>query len=125
MGAALTSGGFAVVAALVGTIAANVVLPIRYPLAFLGRVGTAAGCMAVVVGSLAFTIGRVPDNPGGGLHRLFWLAIIGLIAALGGAVYLAVFRRIGGVEQSDIERLRTLRIPARGLILRLLIGART
>jgi O-antigen/teichoic acid export membrane protein len=125
MGAALTSGGFAVLAALIGTIAANVVLPIRYPIAFLGRVSMAAGCMAVVVGGLAFTVGRVPANPGGGLHRIFWLAILVLIAALGGAVYLAVFRRIGGVEESDIERLRTLRIPARGLILRLLIGTRT
>lgn len=125
MGAALTSGGFAVLAALVGTITANVVLPIRYPLGFLRRVGTAAGCMAIVVGGLAFTIGRVPSDPGGGLHRVFWLASTGIIAAVGGVVYIAVFRRIGGVEQSDIERLRTLRIPARGLILRLLIGTRT
>ena len=65
------------------------------------------------------------SDPGGGLHRVFWLASTGIIAAVGGVVYIAVFRRIGGVEQSDIERLRTLRIPARGLILRLLIGTRT
>jgi O-antigen/teichoic acid export membrane protein len=124
MGAALTSGGFAFLAAVVGTIAANVVLPIRYPLGFVRRVSVASTCMAVVVGGLAFTVGRVPDAPGGGLHRVFWLAVTGIIAAIGGLVYLAVFRRIGGVDQSDIERLRTLRIPARGLILRVLIGAR-
>ncbi|MDQ2788071.1 MAG: hypothetical protein M3Y58_24085 [Chloroflexota bacterium] len=125
MGAALTAGGFAALAALVGTIAATTLLPIRYPLAFVRRVGVAAGCMAVVVGGLAFTLGRVPDHPGGGLHRVVWLAVTAMIAAVGGAVYLAVFRRIGGVEQSDIERLRGLRIPARGLVLRVLIGSRT
>jgi O-antigen/teichoic acid export membrane protein len=125
MGAALTSGGLAFLAALVGTVFAITTLPIRYPLDFVRRVGIAAGCMAVIVGGLSFTVGRVPDNPGGGLHRIVWLTVTGIIAALGGAVYLAVFRRIGGVEQSDIERLRTLRIPARGLVLRLLIGSRT
>lgn len=125
MGAALTSGGFAVLAALVGTIAANTTLPIRYPLGFVWRVSAAAGCMAVVVGGLAFTVGRAPDSPGGGLHRVVWLAVTAIIAAVGGVVYLAVFRRTGGVEPSDIDRLRTLRIPARGLILRLLIGNRT
>jgi len=125
MGAALTAGGFAALAALVGTIAATTLLPIRYPLGFVRRVGIAAACMAVVVGGLAFTIGRVPDNPGGGLHRVVWLAVTAMIAALGSGVYLAVFRRIGGVEQSDIERLRGLRIPARDLVLRVLIGSRT
>ena len=125
MGAALTAGGFAALAALVGTIAATTLLPIRYPLGFVRRVGIAAACMAVVVGGLAFTVGRVPDNPGGGLHRVVWLAVTAMIAALGSAVYLAVFRRIGGVEQSDIERLRALRIPARDLVLRVLIGSRT
>jgi len=125
MGAALTAGGFAALAALVGTIAATTLLPIRYPLGFVRRVGIAAACMAVVVGGLAFTVGRVPDNPGGGLHRVVWLAVTAMIAALGSAVYLAVFRRIGGVEQSDIERLRGLRIPARDLVLRVLIGSRT
>ncbi len=125
MGAALTAGGFAALAALVGTVAATTLLPIRYPLGFVRRVSIASGCMAVVVGGLAFTLGRVPDNPGGGLHRVVWLVVTAMIATLGGAVYLAVFRRIGGVEQSDIERLRGLRIPARGLVLRVLIGSRT
>ncbi|MGI8857050.1 MAG: lipopolysaccharide biosynthesis protein [Thermomicrobiales bacterium] len=124
MGAALTSGGFAVLAALVGTIASNAVLPIRYPLDFVRRVGIAALSMGAVVGGLAFTVARVPANAGGGLHRIFWLAVTGGIAAIGGAVYLAVFRRIGGVEPTDIDRLRTLRIPMRGLIVRLLTGER-
>jgi len=125
MGAALTAGSFACVAALVGTIASNAALPIRYPLDFVRRVGIAAACMGIVVGGLAFTIGRVPADAGGGVHRVFWLGINAIIAALGGAVYLTVFRRIGGVEESDIERLRTLRIPARALVLRVLIGTRT
>lgn len=124
MGAALTAGGFAFVAALVGTIASNAVLPIRYPLGFVRRVGIAAACMAAVVATLAFTVGRVPLDAGGGLHRIVWLAVTGIIAALGGIVYLAVFRAIGGVDPADIERLRTLRIPMRGLILRLLTGQR-
>ncbi len=124
MGAALTSGGFAVLAALVGTVAANAVLPIRYPVDFVRRVGVAAFCMGAVVAGLAFTVGRVPANAGGGLHRIFWLAVTGAIAAIGGGVYLAVFRRIGGIEPTDIDRLRTLRIPMRGLIVRLLTGER-
>ena len=125
MGAALTSGGLALLAALVGTIAAIAALPIRYPLDFVRRVGVASASMAIVVGGLSFTVARVPDNAGGGLHRIVWLVVTAVVAALGGAVFLAVFRRIGGVEQSDIERLRTLRIPARGLVLRLLIGSGT
>lgn len=125
MGAAITSGGLAFLAALAGTLAANAVLPVRYPVGFVGRVGAAAAGMALLVGGLAFTVGRVPADPGGGLHRLFWIAVTALIAMLGGAVYLVLFRRVGGVEQSDIERLRSLRIPARGLVLRLLIGTRT
>lgn len=125
MGAAITSGGLAFLAALAGTLAANAVLPVRYPVGFVGHVGAAAAGMALLVGGLAFTVGRVPADPGGGLHRLFWIAVTALIAMLGGAVYLVLFRRVGGVEQSDIERLRSLRIPARGLVLRLLIGTRT
>lgn len=124
MGAALTSGGLAMLAALVGTVASNAVLPIRYPLAFVRRVGIAAACMAAVVGALAFTVGRVPADVGGGLHRIAWLVVTAGIAALGGIVYIAVFRRVGGIEGADIERLRSLRIPMRGLILRALTGKR-
>jgi hypothetical protein len=124
MGAALTSGGFAVLAALVGTIAASATLDIRYPFGFVQRVGAAALCMGAVVGVLAFTVARVPESAGGGVERIFWAGVTGCIAALGGLIYIAVFRRVGGIEASDIERLRTLRIPMRGLILRLLTGAR-
>jgi O-antigen/teichoic acid export membrane protein len=122
MGAALTAGGFAFAAALVGTIAAIAVLPIRYPFDFVRRVGIAATGMGAVVAALAYTIGRVPVDAGGGLHRIFWLAVTGAIAAIGGIVYVAIFRAIGGVEPTDIERLRTLRIPMRGLVLRILAG---
>ncbi len=122
MGAALTSGGFAFAAALVGTIAAVTTLPIRYPLGFVRRVSIAVAAMAAVVGALSFTIGRVPVDAGGGFRRLFWLAITGAIGALGGIVYVVVFRRVGGIEQSDIDRLRTLRLPMKGLILRILTG---
>ncbi len=125
MGAALTAGGFACLAALVGTIASNTALPIRYPLGFVRRVSIASGCMGVVVAGLAFTIGRAPTDAGGGIHRVFLLGVNAVIAVIGSGVYLAVFRRIGGIEQSDIERLRTLRIPARAFILRVLIGTRT
>jgi hypothetical protein len=73
---------------------------------------------------LAFTVARVPASAGGGFERIFWLGVTGGIAALGGLIYIVVFRRVGGVEAADIERLRTLRIPMRGLILRLLTGER-
>lgn len=124
MGAALTSGGFALLAALVGTVASNALLPIRYPLDFVRRVAIAVVCMAAVVGGLAFSIGRVPDDIGSKLHRLLWLAVTAGIAALGGVIYIAVFRRMGGIEDSDIERLKTLRLPMRGAIVRLLSGRR-
>jgi hypothetical protein len=78
--------------------------------------------MGAVVGALAFTVARVPASAGSGIERIFWLGVTGGTAALGGLVYIAVFRRVGGIESSDIERLRTLRIPMRGLILRLLTG---
>ena len=124
MGAALTSGGFAVLAAIIGTVTANVLLPIRYPVAFVRRVLVAVAAMALTVGGLAFTVGRVPEDAGGGLHRIVYLVLCGCIALAGGAVYAIVFRRLGGIEPADAERLATLRIPKRDLVLRLLMGTR-
>lgn len=124
MGAALTSGSFALLAALIGTIASNTLLPIRYPLAFARKIGLAAACMAIVVGGLSFTVGRVPTDAGGGFHRIFWLVVTGCIAVTGGVVYVVAFRLLGGIDRDDAERLRTLRIPAKRHIIWLLTGER-
>ncbi len=124
LGAAFTSGGCAVLAQLTGTIAANTLLPIRYPLRFLGRVLPAVVVMGVVVGGLANTIGRVPLDAGGGLQRIVWFAVTGATAAAGAAAYIVVFRLLGGMDTDDVERLATLNIPFKRVALRLLAGGR-
>lgn len=111
MGAALTSGGFAVASALVGTVFANRALPIRYPLVFARRVLAAGGCMAVVVATLGFTVARVPPDAGGGLRRVLWLAATSAVAVIGAVVYLGAFRLFGGIEPEDVRRLRAMRLP--------------
>jgi O-antigen/teichoic acid export membrane protein len=123
MGAAATSGGCALLAALIGTVAATRLLPLRYPLAFVRRVALATAGMAIIVGLLARTVARVPSDAGNGGQRLLWLGITGGVAAVGAAVYLLLFRLLGGIEPEDRARLRSLRLPLRGLALRLLGGA--
>ncbi len=122
LGAACTSGGFAVVASLFGTIVSNRLLPIRYPLAFLGRVALAALPMALVVGLLVNTVARVPEDVHGIARRALYLAATGAIAVVGGAIYLVVFRLLGGMEPADIERMRGVRVPFAAVVLRLLVG---
>jgi O-antigen/teichoic acid export membrane protein len=111
MGAGLTAGFFALLSAIVGTIASNIILPIRFPLGFARRVLIASACMAVVIGGLALTVARVPDNAGGGLHRIIWLGVTGIVGIIGVAVFLIAFRLIGGIDASDAERVRHLRLP--------------
>lgn len=120
MGAAVTSGGFAVLAALIGTAAATRLLSLRYPLVFVGRVTMATAGMAVMVGTLANTVARVPADAGNGGQRTVWLTVTGGIAAVGGLIYLLIFRRTGGIEPADRARLQAIRLPLRGLVLRLL-----
>ncbi len=122
IGAAITSGSFAVTAALFGTVMSNRLLPIRYPVAFLGRVALATLPMALLVGVLANTVGRVPDDVRGVAARLPYLAVTGVIALLGALVFVVAFRLLGGMDRSDVERLRTVRIPLVGLAVRLLAG---
>jgi O-antigen/teichoic acid export membrane protein len=117
MGAALTAGGFALLSAIVGTAASNTVLPIRYPFAFVRRVLIAGGCMAIVIGALAFTVARVPAQPGGGLQRIVWLGVTGVVGVIGLVVFLVVFRLLGGMDPADLQRVRTLRIPAWSIML--------
>lgn len=123
LGAAITSGGCLVLADLVGTIFATTLLPIRYPLDFLRRVIPAALAMGATLAVLAYTIGRVPADAGGGLHRLVWLVAQGIIAAIGAVVYLVVFRLRGGIAREDRERLQTLKVPLVSVIVRLLGGS--
>ena len=111
-GAALTAGGFALAAAGIGTVACTTLLPVRYPLGFVGKVLLASGAMAAVVAALAFTVARVPADAGGGIYRMIWLAVTGAVAAVGAAVYLVAFRLLGGIDPADAERLRGLRLPA-------------
>jgi hypothetical protein len=124
MGAAVTSGGCAVLAALIGTVAANRLLPLRYPLAYVGRVIAATLGMAIVVGVLANTIARVPADAGNGGQRIVWLVVMGGVAAVGALAYLLVFRWLGGIEPQDRDRIAAMRLPLHTLILGILGGAR-
>ena len=76
--------------------------------------------MAIAVGFIAYTIARVPADAGSGGRRVIWLAVTGGVAAVGGLIYLLVFRWMGGIEPQDRVRIAAMRLPLRGLILRVL-----
>lgn len=75
---------------------------IRFPLAFLGRVSAAA-----LVAGLPLFLARDQE----------WLWATLAMAAFG-ALFLILFKRLGGFDAQEKERLATLKLPFKSLILR-------
>ncbi|MBN1483420.1 MAG: oligosaccharide flippase family protein [Chloroflexia bacterium] len=109
-------GGAAIVLAY-----ASRVLRLRYPWAFLGRVAGASAAFAVVLLPLLWA-GRwgLFDTvlPASTLERVQGVLVLAGLALLGVAVFLLVFRRLGGLEPQDLERLQELRFPGKRWLLR-------
>ncbi len=94
---------------------------LRFPWRFLGRVALATTAMAAAL-LPALWLGHwgIFDNvlPTDRLDRVVGLLILGALVLLGAGVFLVVFKRLGGLEQEDRERVAELRFPLKKWILR-------
>jgi O-antigen/teichoic acid export membrane protein len=120
LGAALAIGGASLLAEVVAWLWAMRALRLAYPWTFAGRVLLACAAMAGAVWPLAAWVLPVP--PGLGVAERAGPALAGqlALAALGGLIFLAVFRLLGGLDPADKAALAGLRLPGARWLLRLL-----
>lgn len=119
VGVALTLGGTRLICGLLTLVLAQRQLGLRYPLAFVRRVGAASGVMALAVVPFAIGIQAPPPTLPIG-QRLLWLAGVFALGLLGAVVYLGILRLTGGIEASDRHRLANLGVPGTTFMLRFL-----
>lgn len=117
VGAAVVMGGARVVTGWLAMVIALRTLPLRYPWAFAGRVLLASAVMAAVVAPPALLALAPTPDIGRTDRALYLVANLGL-AAVGALVFLAAFRRTGGLDAEDRRRLRELKLPVPGFLLR-------
>ncbi len=104
-------------------------LPLRYPLRFALRIAGASAVMALVIAPFAFSVLRPPlpwDTASETaskldlLTQLLYLAGNLTLAAVGGLIYLGVFKLTGGIDPEDRQRIVELRLPLATKLLRFL-----
>jgi O-antigen/teichoic acid export membrane protein len=118
-GAAVAVGVARLLPLLALTFHAARTMGLRPPLAFLARVAASSLGMALALG-LALSRLALP-SPGASLAARLLTALPLLAIAGGGAlVFLVLLHLLGGLEPEDRRRLLALRLPARGLLARLL-----
>lgn len=121
MGAALSMSTARLASTAVVLGAAVAMFRLRFPWRFLGRVTLATVVMVAVLLPILWAGGwglfdALP--PAGWGERITGLLILVGVVLLGVAVFLVTFRRLGGLEQEDRERVAELRFPLKGWILR-------
>jgi O-antigen/teichoic acid export membrane protein len=119
VGAALAFGLARVLAGVWATSNGYRLLGLRWPWRFTLRVLLASAAMAAVVGGLSALIPNV-DTTARGLQRLWILPPLLLISSIGAAVFLAVLRLIGGLDDRDRQQIAQMRLPLKRWLLRLL-----
>lgn len=121
MGAALVMALARVGGALVVLGYASRALRLRYPWTFLGRVLAGSAAFAIVLlpilwaGHWGIFDTVLPLDAG---DRVLGVLVLAGLALLGVVVFLLVFKRLGGLEPMDRERLEELRFPGKKWILR-------
>jgi O-antigen/teichoic acid export membrane protein len=120
LGAALAIGGASLLAEAVAWLWSLRALRLAYPWAFAGRTLLATAVMVAVVWPLAAWVLPVPPTLTVAERLGPALAGQAAIAALGGLVYLLVFRLLGGLTPDDKVALAGLRLPGGRHLLRLL-----
>ncbi len=110
VGAAVAVGLARILSRLVVFIYAQQSMGLRYPWSFARKVALAAAAMAVVVRLLAIWLGHYPFGTGGSGKIAAALLNLG-IAILGGAVFAAAFKLLGGLDDDDKRRLMRLKLP--------------
>lgn len=98
---------------------------LRYPGRFAGRILGASLAMAVVVAPFALTVlaPHLPADPEIAVDRLSWVLYLLGNAAIGGVgllAFLGVFKLTGGLDATDRQRIRELRLPLAERLLRFL-----
>jgi O-antigen/teichoic acid export membrane protein len=95
------------------------VLELRFPMQFCGRVAGATLAFMLVIAPLA---GSLPVQPTSiaPLEAIKLAGANGLLVLGAVAIFLFVFRRLGGIDNSDKLRFQGMRIPGIKLLLRYL-----
>jgi O-antigen/teichoic acid export membrane protein len=93
---------------------------IRYPLHFAFRILGASLVLAAVVAPLAMFVLVPPTDAPSLAVRLAFLLGNAAIGALGGLVFLGVFKLTGGLDPADRQRILELRLPFAERLLRFL-----
>jgi hypothetical protein len=117
VGAALAFGLARVLAGMWATGSGYRLLGLRWPWRFTLRVVVASAAMAALVGPVSAFLFR-PDEGARGLARLGMLPPLLLIAGLGGVVFLATLRLIGGIDPQDRRQLEQMKLPLKKWLLR-------
>jgi O-antigen/teichoic acid export membrane protein len=119
VGAALAFGLARVLAGVWVTANGYRLLGLRWPWRFTLRVLLASAAMAAAVGGLSALIPAV-DATARGLQRLWILPPLLLISGIGAAVFLAVLRLLGGLDERDRQQIAQMRLPLKRWLLRVL-----
>ena len=123
----VTGAALAVAAAGLGSRAVALAYALRklslpFPGAFFVRVGTASLIMAAAL--LPFIVLFPPGVRVAAKDDLFNVLqeafLNGLLALFGAAVFLVAFKLLGGIDEADKERFRSLRLPFVSNVLRFL-----
>lgn len=117
LGAALAIGGARMLAGLVVFIAGRRMLALRFPWQFGARLLAASAIMGLVLWPLAKL---APSQVATLSERLLLFGATMIIAALGAAVFVLVFRLFGGLDARDRQQLAATRLPLKRLILKVL-----
>lgn len=118
-GLAIAYGSARVVAGIWATFWGCRKIGLIWPWQFMLRVSAASGVMAATL-YLCHLI--MPDigNSLSIIERLALLPAYGLVTIGNGVVFLAMFRALGGLEQTDRDQLAKMKLPFKSTILRVL-----
>jgi hypothetical protein len=125
LGAALVMGGTRLLCDGLAMTFAIRQFRLEYPVHFALRILGACLALAAVVAPLAFTVlvPPLPADPSVPADKVVWLVYLlgnAALGALGGLVYLGVFKLTGGLDPNDRQRIRDLRLPLAERVLRFL-----
>ncbi len=123
VGAAVALGSARVLAGLVVFVAGGRLLALRFPWEFAFRLALASGVMALVLlllnGLLPTTVAALGDRASLS-QRLALFSGTLIIAAAAAAVFVVVFRLLGGLDPRDRQQLAATRLPLKRLMLKVL-----
>lgn len=107
LSAVCVMGGLAVLSRIVTLIGLKRDLQLMYPFNFMWKVGKAGVAFALPLGLVAYAL------------PVSWPATIGIVL-LGGLIFVVVFKKLGGFDTEDKERLASMKLPFKKYIIKYL-----